>query len=713
MKYILAGIDCAACASQIEEEIRKIDGLSSVLVDPADFSLILDAGHVQTVQAVVARLKPGVRLIQAKQEGPVGIIPRRWLTVLAAAVIFVAAYLAKWILPHAVTLADIAFLFAYLVAGTPVILSAFNNIARGRVFDENFLMTLATFGAIALQQLPEAAAVMLFYRTGEFLQGLAMGRSKRAIAALLDLRPPFARLLNGGETKKVAPDAVEPGQMIEIRPGERVPLDGDVLAGNSFVNPAALTGESAPRAVGPLTTVAAGEVNESGLLRVIVSRPYRESAVARIVDLVEGAVARKAPSEQFISRFARWYTPTVVGCAVVVAFFPPLFIPEQSLAVWAYRALVLLVISCPCALVLSVPLSYFAGLGQASRSGILVRGGDVLDTLSAVDTFVFDKTGTLTMGEFALLDITPQDGFSKEELLRWACLAEAHSSHPVARALQKQPGCLKAGKDVTDCTETGGYGVLINIDGRRVMAGSSALMRREGITLPGIGPAAQGTTVYVAVDDQLVGQLTFGDSVKGDAAATVAALKQNGIQKTFLLTGDSPGPAAMVTKLTGLDGYAAELTPADKADRVKEMRKALRERRSKGRVVFVGDGINDAPALATADVGVAMGARGTDLAIETADVVIMNDELSLLAGVVALARRTKMVVTGNIALSLGVKLFFAVLSIAGMATMWEAVFADVGVTILAVTHAASLLGYQRFATGRPGRETGNLPASKT
>jgi len=392
----------------------------------------------------------------------------------------------------------------------------------------------------------------------------------------------------------------------------------------------------------------------------------------------------------------------VVGCALMVAIVPPLLFPGQSLAAWAYRALVLLVISCPCALVLSVPLSYFAGLGRASRSGILVRGGDVLDTLTAVQTVVFDKTGTLTRGEFALLDAVPRQGFTAAELIRWACLAEAHSSHPVARALQKEHACPESGPDVTECRELGGYGVRAQVGEQTLVAGSGRLMSREGIIVPTV-PTEEGTVVYVALNGRLAGHLLFGDQVKAGAAAAVARLKGYGVHKTFLLTGDSPGPAAWVAGLIGLDGYEAGLLPADKAARVEQMKNT-------GRVAFVGDGINDAPALAAADVGVAMGVRGTDLAIETADVVIMDDDPNRLADAIALARRTKTVVTGNIALALAVKFFFVLLSIAGSTTMWEAVFADVGVTILAVTHAASLLGYR--PPGRPvrDREAGNLPA---
>ena len=576
---------------------------------------------------------------------------------------------------------------AYLLVGAPVVIAAARDLARGRVFDEHFLMTVSTAGAIAIHQLPEAAAVMVFYAVGEHLQEEAVGRSRRAIAALVDSRPPYANLVIDGEVRRVRPEDVAVGQLILVRPGERVPLDGVVVEGASFVDASALTGEPVPRRVVEGSGVLAGMVNGKGALTVRALKISAESAAARMLDLVESAGARKAPTERFISAFCRYYTPAVVAGAVGLAVLPPLLLPGATFAVWFYRALVLLVISCPCALMISVPLGYFGGVGAASRCGILVKGASYLDALTRLHTVVFDKTGTLTRGVFAVAAVVPRNGFGADEVLAWAAAAEVYSIHPIAQSIRGAYGRAVAPERVSDYRETPALGVTARVDGRLVLAGNDRLLHHEGIAHDAGDCGVAGTVVYVALDGRFAGYIVIGDEVKPDAAAAVARLKRLGVRRTVLLTGDQDDVARRVAVALGIDAHYAGLLPAAKVDKVEELLEALPDRR-RHKLAFVGDGVNDAPVIARADVGVAMGALGSDAAIEAADVVLMEDSPMRLCTAVEVARRTALIVRENVVLALGVKVFFLALGAVGVATIWEAVFADVGVALLAVLNAA-------------------------
>ena len=585
------------------------------------------------------------------------------------------------------------FLSAYLLVGAPVVLGALRNIVRGRVFDELFLMSVATIGAIVIHQMAEAVAVMFFYAMGEYVQDLAVGRSRRSISSLLGLRPDSARLLAADGPLPVRPEEVAVGSTIEVWPGERVPLDGEVVDGQTSVDTSALTGESVPRMVGAGDGVLAGFVNGAATIRVRVTRPYAESSVARILELVETAAERKAPTERFFSRFAAVYTPIMVGIAAAVAFIPPLVVPGATLGVWVYRALVVLVISCPCALVVSIPLGYFGGIGGAARRGILIKGASFVDTLRDVRTVVFDKTGTLTRGVFRVTKVVTRNGFRSDELLRRASLAEANSTHPVAGALRdawaatappSDPGSPAAA--VTEVREERGYGVTATVDGRRIIAGSDRLLHREGIVHTDC--EAEGTVVYVVVDSTYAGYLLVSDEIRPEAARAVTELRAAGVDRIVMLTGDNRHIAERVAREAGIDEYVAELLPEEK---VAEVERISGELDSGKRLAFVGDGINDAPVLMRSDVGFAMGALGSEAAIEAADIVVLDDSLDRVPEALDIARFTRTVVWQNIVLALGVKAAFLALGAAGVASMWEAVIADVGVSLLATLNATRTL----------------------
>jgi Cd2+/Zn2+-exporting ATPase len=579
------------------------------------------------------------------------------------------------------------YLVPYLVAGWDTLREAGEAILHGEALDENFLMAVATLGALGIgflpeaePQFPEAVFVMLFFRIGELFEGIAEGRSRRSVAHLMDIRPDTARVERDGELQTVAPESVSPGEVVLVRPGERIPMDGIVLEGSSSLDTVALTGESVPRSVTTGGEVLSGCVNLSGVLRIRTTRPFGESTASRILELVEHAAESKSHSERFITRFARIYTPVVVGLAVLLALVPPLLL-GGAWADWIYRALMFLVVSCPCALVISIPLTFFGGIGGASRRGILVKGAAWLDTLARVRTVVFDKTGTLTEGVFAVTAVHP-DKLDAQELLHLAAHVERHSTHPIAAALlqaypDEQDGCR-----VEDIREFAGLGLTAVVEGRTVAVGNGGLMDRVGAAWH---PCHQtGTIVHVAVDGDYAGHVVISDRVKEDAAQAVSRLHAAGIRKTVMLTGDLEEVAAAVAETTGIDEYHAGLLPADKVARVEAL---LPE----GTLAFVGDGINDAPVLARADLGIAMGALGSDAAIEAADVVLMDDKPSKIADAVLGARRTLRIARQNIILAIGIKLAVLVLAACGVATMWMAVFADVGVTVLAVLNAMRAL----------------------
>ena len=580
------------------------------------------------------------------------------------------------------------FLPAYFVIGWDVLWRAVRNIAHGQVFDENFLMALATVGAFCTGffgqgEYPEAVFVMLFYQVGELFQSYAVGKSRKSIASLMDIRPDYANVERDGKLLQVDPEEVAVGDTITVKAGEKIPLDGLVLEGQSLVDTAALTGESVPRQVRPGDSVISGCVNQNGLLRVQVTKAFGESTVQKILDLVENASSKKAKAENFITKFARYYTPVVVFCALALAVVPPLFVGDW--AGWVQKALIFLVVSCPCALVISVPLSFFGGIGGASRQGILVKGGNYLEVLADTELVVFDKTGTLTKGVFQVTAIHPE-GVSQQELLELAALAESYSDHPISRSLKEAWGKALDTARVGQVEELSGRGVRAQVDGKEVWAGNGKLMEEIGLAYRPSGQV--GTVVHVAAEGRYLGYILIADEVKPDAKEAIAALKAQGVKKTVLLTGDAKDVGEAVAQELGLDEAYTQLLPGDKVERVEAL---LQETSPKGKLAFVGDGINDAPVLSRADIGIAMGALGSDAAIEAADLVLMDDKPSKIAKAMEISKRTLRIVRQNIVFALAVKLLVLMLTPFGLANLWEAVFADVGVMVLAILNASRAL----------------------
>ena len=624
--------------------------------------------------------------------------------ILLAAALLIAVKLLPNLFPVPRWMEIPLYLAPYLIIGWDVLWKAVRNILNGQVFDENFLMALATVGAFATGEYAEAVFVMLFYQTGELFQDYAVGKSRQSIAALMDIRPDTANLeLEDGSLEEVDPEDVEVGSVVVVRPGERVPLDGEVLEGASALDTAALTGESAPRDVGAGDAVISGCVNQSGLLRVKVTKPCEESTVSKILDLVENAGEKKAASENFITRFARYYTPCVVIAATALFLLPtialallpasaqPAFLAGTDWTGWLHRALIFLVISCPCALVISVPLSFFGGIGGASKCGILVKGSNYLETLARTETVVFDKTGTLTQGSFTVTALHPAEGVTKDALLEAAALAESWSSHPISVSLRRACGKDLDPSRVTDVEEIAGHGVTAKVDGKAVSAGNSRLMEKEGVQwepcdLP-------GTIVHVTVEGRYAGHILISDLPKPEAKTLVEGLKAAGVKKTVMLTGDTEAAAKAVARDLGIDEVHAQLLPADKVERVEGL---LAKKSPNAALAFVGDGINDAPVLTRADVGIAMGALGSDAAIEAADVVLMDDNPAKIAAAMRISRKTLRIVKQNIWFALGVKGAVLLLGAFGVATMWEAVFADVGVAFLAILNAMRCLQVEEF-----------------
>ncbi|OKH50280.1 cadmium-translocating P-type ATPase [Calothrix sp. HK-06] len=580
----------------------------------------------------------------------------------------------------------LVFVPAYLLSGWGVLTSAGRNILKGKVFDENFLMTVATLGAFAIDKLPEAVAVMLFFRIGELFQEYAVGNSRRSIKSLLEVRPDYANIKVGNEVRKISPEQVNVGDIIIVKPGEKIPLDGEILEGNSQIDTSALTGESVPRTVKVGETVLAGMINQTGVINIKVTKLFGESSISKVLDLVQNASSKKAETQKFITKFARIYTPFVVFGSLAVAILPPLFILGATRAEWIYRALVMLVISCPCGLVISIPLGYFGGVGGAAKRGILVKGSTYLDALTAVKTVVFDKTGTLTKGVFKVTQILPENGFSQNELLTLAAKIESQSNHPVAQSILAAYGKNIDESSVEDYAEIAGHGIIAKVEGKFVLAGNDRLLHRENIAHSVCDVA--GTVVHVAIDKVYAGYIIIADEIKEDAAEAIRSLKALGVENTVMLTGDNRVIADQVARQIGLDSYEAELLPEDK---VNALEKILRKIPRNSKLVFVGDGINDAPVIARADVGMAMGGLGSDAAIETADVVIMTDKPSKVAEAIKVGRKTHQIVWQNIIVAMVIKALFIVLGAFGVATLWEAVFADVGVALLAIFNSTRVL----------------------
>ena len=685
-KLKLEGLDCASCAYEIEEALKK-EGFEFALVNFPTKEVVIE-GDIEKAKEIIKRVEPGVKIIEKDEHDrnhDHDDLKKMLYFIIPSLLLFIIGILLRYYYEM-----DNAFVFgiftmSYLLVGWKVLRNAVVNSVRGNVFDENFLITIATLGAFAIREYPEAVGVMLFYVVGEFFQDLAVNRSRRSIKSLLALKAEYASLKVGEKIVKVKPEELKVGDIIVIKPGERVPVDGIIIEGSSNVDTSALTGESVPRTVKEGEEILSGMVNLSGLLTVKVTKELKESTISRILELVENASARKAKTEKLITRFARYYTPAVVGLAALIALIPPLAFGEPF-SDWLYRALVLLVISCPCALVLSIPLGYFGGIGKSAREGILVKGSNFLDALSKATIVAFDKTGTLTKGVFKVTKIEMRNGFTEEEIIKFAALAEAHSNHPIAKAIKEAYGKEINEAEIKEHENIAGHGVKARIDGVEVMVGNDRLLHRFNIEHDTC--RVKGTVAHVVINGKYAGYIIISDEIKEDAPIAVRDLKRLGVKRVIMVTGDNREVAAEIAKQLGLDSFYAELLPEDKVKIIEELEK---EKAPNDKIVFVGDGINDAPVLARADVGVAMGALGSDAAIETADVVIMDDKPSKLPRGIRIARKTRRIVWQNIIFALGVKLVFIGLGILGEATMWEAVFADVGVALIAVFNAMRIL----------------------
>ena len=606
---------------------------------------------------------------------------KKGIKIIVSLLLFVVSIIIEF---NNVWINNILFILSYLLVGFEILKKAFRNILRGKVFDENFLMSVATLGAFGIGELPEAVAVMLFYLVGEFFQSYAVKKSRKSISALMDIRPDYANLDVDGELKRVNPDEVKINDVIIVKPGEKIPLDGSVIEGNSSLDTKALTGETVPRDIKVGDEVLSGCINLNGLIKINVTKEFGESTVSKVLNLVENASSKKSKSENFITKFAKYYTPTVVIIAVGIAVCVPL-ITGDSFSTWIYRALSFLVVSCPCALVISIPLSFFGGIGGASKMGILIKGSNYLEALSKVDTIVFDKTGTLTKGVFAVQKIEPVD-ITKEELLKFAALAENYSSHPIAVAIKTTYDKKVDESKIKNVEELSGYGVRAEINKHKVLVGNEKLMNENNIKFEKCYDV--GTILNVAVDGKYKGYILIADQIKEDAKQTITELKQNNIKKTVMLTGDRKSVGLSVAEELKIDETHTDLLPQDKVAKVEEL---LKDRKEGSKVAFVGDGINDAPVLALADIGIAMGGLGADSAIEAADIVIMTDEPRKIVNAIKLSHKTMIIVKENIIFAIAVKVAVLILAALGVSTMWEAVFADVGVSVIAILNALRVL----------------------
>ena len=689
-EYLLEGLECSGCAAKIESAVKKAEGISSASLNPVNSKLTVEIDgnfpdnlHAE-ISKIVHKYEPEVRVLEksapAKQpaDDSAGKLKSLWL------ITGTAAFLAGMLFQHGIGtetgeyIALALFAFSYLLTGLKVLIRMVRNIAKGLIFDESFLMGVATLGAVFVGEYSGAAAVMVFYQVGEFFQELAVAKSKRNIAALMDIRPDYANLQIDGRLSRVSPENVNIGDVIVVKPGEKIPLDGIVTDGWALLDTSSLTGESVPRKASVSDKVLSGCINQNGVLTVEVTQTFGESTVSKIIDLVENAAEKKAVVETFITKFARYYTPVVMALALLIAVVPPLLF-DGAWFDWIYRSLVLLIIACPCALVLSIPLGFFAGIGAASGKGILVKGGNYLEALAGLDVVVFDKTGTLTKGVFKVTSLLPANGFSESELLESAAFAESFSSHPIALSIINEYGKEIDKDGISQYVEIAGHGVSVYAHGKAILAGNEKLMDVNGIGYPENNDF--GTKVYVAIDNVYAGCVIIADEIRADSGAAISGLKALGVRKTVMLTGDVPAVARAVANETRIDEAYAGLLPWEKVERVQ----LLKEQMQPGKALaFVGDGVNDAPVLAMADVGVAMGGLGSDAAIEAADIVLMTDEPAKLVEAVKVARFTNRIVWQNIIFALGVQIVFLFLGTMGVASIWEAIFADVGVSLIAV-----------------------------
>lgn len=685
MKFTVNGLDCANCASKIEMNIKKIPSVKEANLDFVSKKLIIKAPESEheriknEVKRIVSQIEPEAELLdEEKKEEEQETKNKDLFIIVFSSILFLGAFIFKFPLKVKITM----YFISYVLCGGEILLKALKNIAHGQVFDENFLMSVATIGAFAMQQFSEAAAVMIFYRIGEYLEDLAVDHSRRSITELMNIRPDYANLKVDAAIKKVSPESVDIGDYIVIKPGEKVPLDGVIIKGRSMMDTSALTGESVPRSVQENNEVLSGFINENGLLTVKVTKIYSESTVSKILELTQNASGRKSQTEKFITKFARIYTPIVVFTAVLLALVPTLIMGASYFHMWMYRALIFLVVSCPCALVISIPLSYFAGIGCASKNGILVKGSNFIEILKNVDKIVFDKTGTLTKGVFKVTDIKCEDGFKKEQLVEFAAYAEAFSNHPIARSILNEYKGNIDKDNIKKYDEINGMGTKICLnDGTCVIAGNDKMMENSDIKYENIKSPA--TIIHIAVNNKYAGYMIIADELKDDSLKAISELKKTGIKNIAMLTGDNKNIAEIAAEKLGINEFYAELLPNEKVNMIEKMEKES----AKGKIAFVGDGINDAPVLSRADVGIAMGGLGSDAAIEAADVVIMTDEPSKIVNALKIARKTSSIAWQNIIFAITVKIIVLVLGAAGYAAMWEAIFADVGVTVIAVLNS--------------------------
>lgn len=693
------GIDCVNCATKIENRIRSLDGVKDVSIDFINEKMELNTDKkedeiVKLVQNATNLVEDNVKVssmnAQHHNEDHHHNIDNveniKKLLIIGGLI-----YLFAIILPVNKYIKIILFVISYFIVGKDVLVSAYKNIRAGEFFDENFLMGIATIGAFLVGEYTEAVAVMLFYQVGELFQEMAVNKSRKSISDLMNIKPDFANLKVENEIKKVLPEEVNVNDLILVKPGEKVPLDGIIIEGTSTGDTAALTGESLPREFGVGDEILSGTVNNNGLLTIKVTKVFSDSTVSKILDLVQNASSKKSKTEKFITKFARYYTPIIVGVALLVATVPPFVLGNGTFYEWFYRALIFLVVSCPCALVISIPLGFFGGIGAASKNGILIKGGNYLEALDKVDTVIMDKTGTITKGTFKVVEINVKNNkISKEKLLEYVADVESFSNHPIAKSVVEEyekNGQKVIKESIKKYDEISGYGISAELDDTNILVGNNKLMELEKIEYDFI--ESIGTTIYVAIDREYAGNIVIADQIKEDSVNAVKALKNQGISNIVMLTGDNRNIANDIAKKVGINEVYSELLPNEKVDKVEEI--FAKKENKDGKVLFVGDGINDAPVLARADIGVAMGGVGSDAAIEAADVVIMTDELSKISDTIKIAKKTKKIVWQNIIFALSVKAIVLLLGILGLSTMWEAVFADVGVALIAVLNSTRVL----------------------
>ncbi|MFR2665311.1 MAG: heavy metal translocating P-type ATPase [Clostridium sp.] len=686
LQLTLEGLNCANCARKIEEKVGKMEGVKESNLNFTTTTLnvklerkVKEEHAINEIKKIVEALEPHVK-VEKKVSGKTN-VQRAKFEVKPTLIIGTILYLISVIGDFKGALALILFVASYLLIGGKVVLTAIKNIARGQLFDENFLMTVATIGAFSISEYPEAVAVMLFYEIGETIQGYAVNKSRSSISSLMDIRADYANIIIDGKEKKVSPETVKVEDIILVKPGEKIPLDGIVVEGESFVDTSALTGESVPRKIAVNDEILSGGINTNGVLKVKVTKKFGESTVSRILEMVENAANKKANTEKFITKFAKVYTPIVVALAILIAVVPSIFIKDALFSTWLYRALVFLVVSCPCALVVSVPLGFFAGIGGASKKGVLVKGSNYLELLKDLETVVFDKTGTLTEGVFTVTEINTNN-IQKEKLIEVAAMAESFSNHPIAISIIKEYGKEIDKEVIEEYEEIAGHGIKAVINNEEILIGNAKLMNQFNISYNEVDSI--GTVVYCAINGEFKGSIVISDKIKENAAEALINLKAAGVKKTVMLTGDNKKTAEKVGEKVNIDEVHSELLPLGK---VKEVEKLLKASNKNGRLAFVGDGVNDAPVLARADIGIAMGGIGSDAAIEAADVVLMKDDINALVDAINVSKKTNKILWQNIIFALGVKVIVMVLGTFGIANMWTAVFADVGVTIIAIINS--------------------------